>query len=84
MKKLAVAVLPKLALLEFKLPLTVTPVPETTTTLELPDTLKLIFPLAAGMFIFELPLANLPIKLLDIVFPTTVKFDKLPTLVIFG
>ena len=83
-KKLAVAVLPKLALLEFKLPLTVAPVPDTTTILAFPEALRFIFPLAAGMFIFELPLASIPTKLPDTVFPTTVKLLKLPTLVIFG
>ena len=82
---LPVPKLPVLAFpVAFNVPATFTPVPVITTTLALPATSKLMFPLAAGILTSLFPLARLPIKLAPVTLPVTAKLDSVPTEVMFG
>ena len=55
-----------------------------TTNVVTPSDVRLIFPLATGMYTLLFPLANGPIKLPPVTLPVTSKLISVPTLVIFG
>ena len=65
---LVAPMLPTFALpVAFSVPVMLAPVPVTTTTLAVPTEEILTLPLAAGMFMFELPLANAPINVVAVI-----------------
>ena len=65
-------------------PVIFAPVAVITTTLALPIEEIFTLPSAAGIFTFELPLANLPTRFPAATLPLTDKEDKVPVLVILG
>ena len=60
------------------------PLPETTSMLELPAALKLMFPFIVGILTLLVPLVKMPTRLPAVTLPVTPSELNVPTLVIFG